>query len=176
MTAMGTSLIPLAFDFTRFGHDIADAYHRHIARPEKQPQFFLLISFLLTFTIVRLITHAIRAGRWRHVLHNVSGPGGVHVHHLVPGIILMLIFGYLGLSEPNASARAYHAVGFGIGAALTLDEFALWLNLKDVYWASQGRRSIDAVVIAATIFGLGITSHDFWTHAARSVGRLFGLH
>jgi hypothetical protein len=67
------------------------------------------------------------------------------------------------------------AMLFGIGAALTLDEFALWLHLEDVYWAKQGRDSIDAVVIMATVLALGVLGHPFFTGVARALGRLVGL-
>lgn len=170
---MPNESIPHAGDFDRFRHDIAHAYEVHIVEPGKQPQFFLLDSFLVTFTTVRLITHSIRDQRFKRVLHNVSGPGGIHVHHMVPGIIMILTFGYLGVSEPDPKRRSLHAIGFGVGAALTLDEFALWLNLKDVYWAKQGRDSIDAVVIAGTIFTLGLMGKGFWAHAGHATARLF---
>ena len=86
---------------------------------------------------------------------NVS-VGGTHIHHLVWGILLLLIFGWLGIAvAPDSPWREICAVMFGIGTGLTLDEFALWLNLKDVYWEKQGRRSIDAVIIAARDLGDG---------------------
>lgn len=163
-------------DFTRFRRDVARGYELHIVEPGKQPQFFLLDSFLLTFTSVRLITHAIKDDRFKRVLHNVKGPGGVHIHHMVPGIIMTLTFGYLGVSEPEPKRRSLHALGFGAGAALTLDEFALWLNLQDVYWEKQGRRSIDAVVVAGTVMTIGLTGAKFWLHTARAVGRAIGRH
>ena len=80
--------------------------------------------------------------------------GGTHIHHLVWGILLLLICGYVGVAiHPGDPWRDFIAVGFGIGTGLTLDEFALWLNLKDVYWSKQGRRSIDAVIVAAAVSG-----------------------
>jgi len=61
---------------------------------------------------------------------------------------------------------------FGVGAALTLDEFALWLHLKDVYWEQAGRRSIDAVILAATVCGLGVLGFGFWRELARAIARV----
>ena len=84
-------------------------------------------------------------------------PGGLHIHHLVFGIVLLLIAGFLGFAlAPNSPWTEILAVLFGVGAGLTLDEFALWLHLEDVYWAEEGRRSVDAVIIAALLAGLVI--------------------
>jgi lysyl-tRNA synthetase class 2 len=100
---------------------------------------------------------------------NVS-VGGTHIHHLVWGILLLLVNGYVGVAiHPGDPWRDIVAVGFGIGTGLTLDEFALWLDLKDVYWSKQGRRSIDAVMIAAGISGVLLVSLRSWIDAATSV-------
>jgi hypothetical protein len=78
--------------------------------------------------------------------------GGTHVHHLVWGILLMLVVGYSAIAfEPDSPWRELLAVLFGIGAGLTLDEFALWLHLRDVYWEQEGRSSIDAVIVAGAL-------------------------
>lgn len=82
----------------------------------------ILSSFLVTFVIVRAITHAIRAGRWRRVLRNLQTAGGTHLHHLVIGIVLLLTAGYLSIGPRNGPSPHMLAVMFGIGAALTLDE------------------------------------------------------
>lgn len=112
----------------------------------------LLTAFLITFLITRFWVRMQRSGPawWPNSLQ----AGGTHVHHLVPGIFILLICGFLGLIT-GTDARFYDliAIGFGIGAALTLDEFALWLHLDDVYWAEEGRYSVDVIVIA---FALGV--------------------
>jgi len=145
---------------------VRDAYQHEIIDADKQPQFFMLVSFLVTFATVRFITHAIRAGRYKRVFRNVSA-GGTHFHHLVPGILLLLVSGYLGIGLAPDYHREPHAILFGIGAALTLDEFALWLHLKDVYWAREGRQSVDAVIVTATILGLGVLGSGFGIELGR---------
>lgn len=111
-------------------------------------QLLILLSFLITFVIARFTV-------WLGVWLGIPSPNvfrGVRVHHLVPGIILILISGYIGLSFwRNRYLRWAMAVFFGIGAALTIDEFALWLYLSDVYWERQGRYSIDAFIVVAVL-------------------------
>lgn len=155
---------------SRFFDILPDLYQRHIVDVGKEPQFLVLLAFLLTFSAVRFITHSIRRGRRLPFIHNISA-GGRHIHHLVPGILLLLITGYLSAAL-DPTYRDEIAVFFGIGAALTLDEFALWLNLADVYWAKQGRDSIDAVVIFATIVGIALVGGQFFLNAARELDRL----
>jgi hypothetical protein len=95
--------------------------------------------------------------------HNVSS-GGLHIHHLVWGILLLLVIGYVWLIEAGTTSSllsSVTAIGYGVGAALTLDEFALWLNLQDVYWTGPGRASIDAVVIFASVLSVGIWGGPF---------------
>lgn len=161
-------------DFGQFATDVGNLYERHIVATGKQSQALILVSFLLTFTLVRLITHAIRAGRFRGAIHNVETPGGLHLHHLVIGIVLLLVTGYVSAGIDPDGYGGLLAVLYGIGAALTLDEFALWLRLKDVYWAREGRASIDAVIIAATVIALGILGFPFWIEIGRAVARLAG--
>jgi hypothetical protein len=148
--------------------DLAAAYQHGIVATGREPQFLVLVAFLATFLLVRAMTHAIRSRQTR-LLRNVQ-LGGVHVHHLVPGIFLLLTTGYLAIALGVQSDRRLVAVLYGIGAALTLDEFALWLNLRDVYWTEEGRLSIDAVIVAAT--GLILVGPEFWREAGRAVGRL----
>jgi hypothetical protein len=110
---------------------------------------------------VRTITHLIRAGVGP--FHNVS-TGGLHIHHLVWGILVLLVVGYVWLIEEGTSSNwlaSITAVAYGVGAALTLDEFALWLTIQDVYWTGPGRWSIDAVVIFAAGLSIGIWGGPF---------------
>jgi hypothetical protein len=162
-------IVELSASPTRsFWDDIAHGYRRHIIEAGREQAFWVLIAFLLTFIIVRIITHAIRAGRGP--FRNLS-VGGTHLHHLVPGIILVLITGYLSNVVHLRATRTVVAVFFGIGAALTLDEFALWLHLKDVYWTKQGRRSVDVVIVAAALAGLVVLGSGFWADVINAIGR-----
>jgi hypothetical protein len=163
------------FDFGRFADDVSGAYQRDIVQAGKEAELIILVTFLTTFAIVRLITHAIRDDRFKHVLRNVQTSGGLHIHHLVPGIILLILSGYLGIGLAGDVSINVAAVLFGIGAALTLDEFALWLHLEDVYWAKEGRDSIDAVVIVATILGIGLLGNAFFVDVGRFLLHLVGV-
>jgi hypothetical protein len=110
----------------------------------------MLVSFLFIRTSARLMRSP-KVSWWPG---SVQTEGGLHVHHLVFGIVLMLALGFALALQPPSPWLEIFAAGFGIGAGLTLDEYALWLHLEDVYWAEEGRRSVDAVVIAALIGGL----------------------
>ncbi len=128
---------------------LLDAYTRQVVDHGNQPILFMLVAFGATFGITRFITHSIRTDRF-HWLGNVEA-GDTHIHHLVWGISLLLVSGLISVAwQPPLELTA---ILFGIGAALTLDEFALWLHLEDVYWSEQGRQSIDAVIVFAIISG-----------------------
>jgi hypothetical protein len=137
-------------------------YQIHFENERRERAFLSSCSFFTTFAAVRAITHLIRASRGP--FRNVSA-GGKHIHHLVWGIALLLVVGYawllqIGVGDDDSRhwLRAT-AVLYGMGSALTLDEFALWLNLADDYWTKQGRESVDVVVL----FG-AVTSSIFWGH------------
>jgi hypothetical protein len=110
---------------------------------------WLVLGFLVTFLATRFVTRAIRAGRGPF---RDASVGGVHLHHEVYGIFLLLGTGTVEFAyRPPGAAGAVLALLFGAGAALTLDEFALWLRLEDVYWSREGRSSVDAVLIALLV-------------------------
>jgi hypothetical protein len=156
---------------------LAELYTFHFKSERRERLFLASIGFLLTFGIVRAITHLIKAGVGP--FHNVVSSGGLHIHHLVYGILLLLLVGYVWLIQegtgqsrfPSWFSRAT-AIVYGVGAALTLDEFALWLNLQDVYWAGKGRESVDAVVIFASFLSVGIWGFPFLAGVARELRRL----
>ncbi|HZA90248.1 MAG TPA: hypothetical protein VE401_08435 [Solirubrobacterales bacterium] len=147
---------------------IGSLYDRAIVDTGKEPELLFLVAFLVTFGFIRTSAHMIRAqvSWWPG---NVQ-VGGTHVHHLVWGICLLLIVGYVGVAiEPDSPWQEVIAVLFGVGTGLTLDEFALWLNLKDVYWSEQGRRSIDAVIVMATFAGIVLIGLKAWLDVAKGV-------
>ncbi len=133
------------------GTSLGRAIHERIPDRPRRRLFVASVSFFLTFAGVRAVVFA--------VLHNIPPfhfieRGGRHIHHLVFGIIILLGVGYgwladIGTGEDNTSLLLSRLMSilYGVGAALTLDEFALWLNLKDVYWSPEGRSSIDAVIL-----------------------------
>jgi hypothetical protein len=126
---------------------------RDIIEPGKLPLLLALVSFVLTFLITRGITRLIRAGKGP--FRNVSGSGGLHIHHVVPGVILTIIGGFGAVAGgQHGFGSALAAVIFGIGAGLVLDEFALVLHLADVYWTEAGRKSVEMVVLTASLVGL----------------------
>ena len=123
--------------------------------PGRGAAFLVLLAFLVSFVLVRVNTRLIRSHRVSWWPGNLQTDSGLHIHHLVWGISLLLVSGFIGFAAGSeAPWLQITAVGFGIGAGLTLDEFALWLRLEDVYWAQEGRSSIDAVIIAALFAGL----------------------
>ncbi|WP_260609736.1 hypothetical protein [Streptomyces sp. WAC06614] len=127
-------------------------WYRNIVEPGKLPMLLALISFVLSFLVTRTITRLIRAGRGP--FRNVT-PGGVHVHHVVPGVVLVIVGGFGAIGSTNHSIGGLiSAVLFGLGAGLVLDEFALILHLDDVYWSEQGRKSVEIVVLTAALVAL----------------------
>lgn len=154
---------------------LAGLYHRYFRETRRERLFLASLSFFVTFGITRLITHAIRRGDlfgeiWIH---------GRHVHHLVWGILLLLAVGYAWLIQIGSGhvqssriASRVMATLYGAGAALTLDEFALWLNLRDVYWEQQGRVSIDAVLLFGALVSAGLWGGPFLRAVVRETMRL----
>ncbi|OHV23232.1 hypothetical protein BBK14_24210 [Parafrankia soli] len=133
---------------------LSRGYERVIVEPGKQPLLALLVAFILTFLFIRLSVRMIRAGvRWWP--GNVA-VGGVHVHHAIFGIAFVLLAGVGAFSPAGGRSPWWDllAILFGVGAALILDEFALVLRLKDVYWSEQGRMSVDAVILGAAFTAL----------------------
>lgn len=145
-------------------------YQLHFRDERRERLFLASLGFLVTFAIVRGITYMIRSGVGP--LHDITA-GTLHIHHLVIGILLLIAVGYVWLLEIGVGTSwvaSLTAIVFGVGAALTLDEFALWLHLEDVYWEERGRVSIDAVVIFGGLLSVGIWGWPFFAALARMLG------
>jgi hypothetical protein len=156
--------------------DITRAYDHHIQAPGKELHFLILIAFVCSFGFIRTSAHMIRAqvSWWPG---NVETKTGTHVHHLVWGILLLLSMGYVGIATDIGTPwLELVAIAFGIGMGLTMDEFALWLNLQDVYWQEKGRQSIDAVVVTTVLLVIALLGLQFWIDIYDAVLVLAGLN
>lgn len=152
-------------------------YEHHLGESRRERLFLGSLGFFVTVLVVRGITIAI---------HNDIGPfhnvsmGGRHIHHMVWGILLLLLVGYLwimqigtGLPGTSAWVGRFFCMVYGVAAALTLDEFALWLNLKDVYWQRQGRESYEAMALFGGLLSIGIFGAPLFRGLAREFLGLF---
>ena len=141
--------------------------HERIPDRPRRRLFLAAIGFAVTFLGARVLV--------LFILYHV-GPfgwvvlGGTHIHHLVWGILLLLISGYAlvaevgtGSSPASLFAGRLIAILYGMGAALTLDEFTMWLNIKEVSWSFQGRESIDVVVGFGALLAVGAWGAPLWT-------------
>ncbi|HKB50141.1 MAG TPA: hypothetical protein VKC63_01780 [Solirubrobacterales bacterium] len=148
----------------------SDFWNDQILADEKQGLFLVLVGFILSFAFIRMSTRLMRSPHVPWWPGSVVSDSGVHLHHLVFGIVTMMIAGTLGLAALGESPYTeICAFFFGVGAGLTIDEFALWVYLDDVYWAEEGRASIDATVIAAAgmmLILLGFSPFSFKTGSA----------
>jgi hypothetical protein len=162
-----TAIMLLLLHLTKLGYilrqNIPDRPHRRM--------FLASISFFLTFLAVRLLVASIQhhIGPFQYVTM-----GGRHIHHLVWGILILLGVGYGYINEVGSDstptsvfASRLLAILYGVGAALTLDEFALWLNLANVYWTREGRESIDAVVLFGSLLAIGTWGAPLYTAILR---------
>jgi len=149
--------------------------HEKIADRPRRRLFLASVSFFLTFAIVRGMVFCIR----HHIppFHYIIMDGR-HIHHLVPGILILLAVGYgwlcefgTGSSSSSIFASRFMSILYGVGAALTLDEFALWLNLKDVYFVREGRSSIDAVVLFGSLLAIGGWGAPLFAAITKSTNR-----
>jgi hypothetical protein len=141
-------------------------YNARMAESRRERMFLASVGFFTGVAVVRVLTIAI---------HNDFGPfhdvsmGGRHIHHLVWGILLLLLSGYGWLLELGTGAAGSNrwvgrlmSMMYGVAAALTLDEFALWLNLRDVYWEREGRESFEAMALFGGLLAIGLFGHPFF--------------
>jgi hypothetical protein len=133
---------------------VANWFHDNIVETNRLPLFCIFAGMLVGFLFIRFSVRMIRAQvKWWP--GNVK-PGGMHIHHVVFGVIFMMLAGVGGFALPDRALVGLCITGslFGIGAALVLDEFALILHLDDVYWTEDGRKSVEVVVVTAALLGL----------------------
>lgn len=173
-------LLLVLLQLTRLGYLIRAT----IPDRPRQRMFVASVSFFITFVGVRVLVILIRedVGPFQWVLL-----GGHHIHHLVWGILILLLVGYgwlLDLGRAHSPLSIFlsrlMSIGYGVGAALTLDEFALWLNLEpEAYWTHEGRLSIDAVILFGSLLGVGAWGAPFfraiqrmWTRRVMLRGKL----
>jgi hypothetical protein len=136
---VGSSLFP-----------VEHIYQSVVADDGRQRAFVCLAALLISFFLIRTSARMTRAFSWWP--GGVETEGGVHLHHFVWGIFLMLGAGFVGIGlHLHEPASGIVAALFGVGAGLTLDEFALWTRMEDVYWTPEGRSSLEAVVIVGTV-------------------------
>ncbi|WP_405013122.1 phosphatidylglycerol lysyltransferase domain-containing protein [Kitasatospora sp. NBC_01539] len=133
---------------------LLDAYRERIVDTGREPLLLLLLGLVGSFLFIRFSVRMIRRGTswWPG---NVA-PGGLHIHHVVFGQALLLVCGIGAFTVRGDGGPLWNvlAAGFGIGAGLVLDEFALVLHLEDVYWSKEGRKSVDAVILTVAVVGL----------------------
>ncbi|HEX7058649.1 MAG TPA: hypothetical protein VF176_02230 [Solirubrobacterales bacterium] len=157
----------------------SDFWQDKILADEKQGLFLVLVGFILSFGFIRMSTRLMRSPKVPWWPGSVVSDSGVHIHHLVFGIVTMMAAGALGFAALGQSPYTeICAFFFGVGAGLTIDEFALWVHLDDVYWAEEGRSSIDATVIAAAamlLVLLGFSPFSFETGSiSETIGSILG--
>jgi hypothetical protein len=154
-----------------------EIYQRQLGETRRERLFLASLGFFTAVLVVRGITIAI---------HNDVGPfhnismHGRHIHHLVWGILLLLLVGYSWLIQVGTgSTESWRWAGrvtsmlYGVAAALTLDEFALWLNLSDVYWQRQGRESYEAMALFGGLLAIGVFGKPFFAGVAHELTRPF---
>ena len=152
---------------------ISDFWNDQLVEHDRQWLFLVLLGFVGSFAFIRMSTRLMRSPRVPWWPGSVVSESGVHVHHLVFGIVAMMVAGTISFAG-FATSPIYEicALVFGIGIGLTIDEFALWVHLDDVYWAKEGRQSIDATVIAVAalvLIVLGVRPFDFEGSSAGAV-------
>ncbi|HLH45564.1 MAG TPA: hypothetical protein VKV25_00310 [Acidimicrobiales bacterium] len=136
-----------------------DAFHQKL-HPARQSAVVSWLAFSTTFATVRAVTYSIRSGRGP--FHNVT-PGGLHLHHYLWGILMVLGVGGVAIrGEDRMRRHPLTASAYGAGSALIVDEFALLLDLRDVYWAKEGRWSVDLGVGVVAAAGLVLEGAPVW--------------
>jgi hypothetical protein len=152
-------------------------YQKRLPQPRRERLFLASLGFFVSVLVIRTITIAIHYDIGP--FHNVSMHGR-HIHHMVWGILLLLIVGYCWLLEIGTGSSGMWSITgrltsmlYGVAAALILDEFALWLNLSDVYWQRQGRESYEAMALFGSLLAVGRLGGPLFRGLAREASRPF---
>lgn len=154
---------------------VVEFWDEQLVAEGKQGIFLVLVGFVLSFSFIRMSTRLMRSPRVPWWPGSVVSDSGVHVHHLVFGIVAMMVSGTVGfVALGDSPYTEICAALFGVGAGLTIDEFALWVYLDDVYWAEEGRVSIDATVIAAAMMGLLLLGFSPFSFETKSIQETVG--
>lgn len=152
-------------------------YRERLPEPRRERLFLASLGFFVSALIIRAITLAIHYDIGP--FHNVSMHGR-HIHHMVWGILLLLTVGYCWLLEiGTGSSESWPIAGrltsmlYGVAAALILDEFALWLNLRDVYWQREGRESYEAMALFGSLLAMMLWGAPLFRGLARQAAKPF---
>jgi hypothetical protein len=152
---------------------LKNVYQKRFPESRRERLFLASFGFFTTAAVVRAITI---------MIHHDIGPfhdvsmHGRHIHHLVWGILLLMSVGYSWLNEIGTGASGcmrwtgrLTSMAYGVAAALTLDEFALWLNLRDVYWEREGRASYEALAVFGSLLAVGIYGRSFFQGVLKEI-------
>jgi len=170
---VATALLALLVLIAALRGDLGHHYRQHFSSERRERLFLAALSFLMTMFALRALTWAIH----HHIgpMHDIQ-TRSFHLHHMVWGILGLLVVGYLWLAQLGVGmaggsqwGSAGMAVLYGLCAALTLDEFALWLRLQDVYWLPQGRQSIEAAMMFGALLAVGAFGGTFFKGISRSL-------
>lgn len=152
---------------------LCTAYREKFPETPRERLFWAALGFFVAVAVVRTLTFLIH--RDIGPFHDVEMRGR-HIHHLVWGILLLLITGYGWLLQAGTGDKGSRtwagrvmSMAYGVGAALTLDEFALWLNLRDVYWEREGRSSVEAMLLFAAALAIAALGAGFFRAAAHEL-------
>ncbi len=153
---------------------LAQLYREHVVKQCREERLLIATSFLVMFGIVRFITTSIKDRRFTWLFHNIGSSSGTHIHHLVFGIVGLLIAGYISAAFTNDRPWGRRAVAilYGVSAALTLDEFALWLTLRDVYWTPEGKESVYIALAVGSVVTIGVAGRGLFAAMAKDTATL----
>lgn len=141
---------------------MTEAHRRHLSLG-RRVAVRTLTSYLITFAILRVITAIIQYNVFPNgPFHFVMTKSGLHIHHLFWGILLLMATGFAALATRAPEWHLRIAIVFGVALGLTLDEFAMWLRLADVYWTPQGIESLKAGAVVAALLALYGFGQPLW--------------